>query len=218
VDVLRRRTALRSLLGDVRFFGEHQARRTTRTQKHLFDPLPVHRNIAGAVVDEMDGHPVVNPHRVAAAAALDGLIPNEEEVLLSAQLGADDDLQVPESPILQVELFVVIGEDSHGHLSSRAVTDGSVYVLWPSGASLSSRKWRGPTCSLRSKHEDHTSDNLSQLGVDGRDFFLPGLRVGPGLDILSSPGMPVVSAQIDVDDTPPVDEVSHNTLSYEDLA
>ncbi|MEO7122078.1 MAG: hypothetical protein ABI400_02960 [Lacisediminihabitans sp.] len=67
---------------------------------------------------------------------------------------------------------------------------------------------------------------VHRLTVDGRDYFLPSpvdelkskiliaiqagggyvtippLRGGPGLDILFSPGMPVVWAQIEVNDTP----------------
>lgn len=80
---------------------------------------------------------------------------------------------------------------------------------------------------------------VNRLSVDGRDYFLPEpvtelrakilaavkdgggyvnippLRGGPGIDILFSPGMPVVWTQIDVgrdDDqpAPPVDEEPYN--------
>ena len=71
---------------------------------------------------------------------------------------------------------------------------------------------------------------VHRLTVDGKDYFLPSpvdelkakileaikagggyvnippLRDGPGLDILFSPGMPVLWAQIEVNDAPqPVD-------------
>lgn len=66
---------------------------------------------------------------------------------------------------------------------------------------------------------------IHRLTVDGKDYFLPSpidslkakileaikagggyvtvppLRGGPGLDILFSPGMPVVWAQIEIDDS-----------------
>jgi hypothetical protein len=83
---------------------------------------------------------------------------------------------------------------------------------------------------------------VHRLTVDGRDYFLPssvdelkasildamkagggyvnipGLRGGPGLEILFSPGMPVVWAQIEVDDTPQVAEVSPPSSDYDDIA
>lgn len=75
---------------------------------------------------------------------------------------------------------------------------------------------------------------VNRLTVDGRDYFLPDpvtdlknkileaikagggyvnippLRSGPGIDILFSPGMPVVWTQIDVGgdtDAPPLDDI-----------
>jgi len=83
---------------------------------------------------------------------------------------------------------------------------------------------------------------VHRLTVDGRDYFLPssvdglkasildamkagggyvnipGLRGGPGLEILFSPGMPVVWAQIEVDDTPQEPEASRLSSDYDDIA
>jgi hypothetical protein len=83
---------------------------------------------------------------------------------------------------------------------------------------------------------------VHRLTVDGRDYFLPsrvdelkasildaiksgggyvnipGLRGGPGLEILFSPGMPVVWAQIEVDDTPQEAEGSRLSSDYDDIA
>lgn len=71
---------------------------------------------------------------------------------------------------------------------------------------------------------------VNRLTVDGKDYFLPdpvedlrrrileavksggdyvnipGLRGGPGLDILFSPGMPVTWVQMDIPDSPTADE------------
>ncbi|MGH1525276.1 hypothetical protein ACRAWC_15015 [Leifsonia sp. L25] len=81
---------------------------------------------------------------------------------------------------------------------------------------------------------------VNRLTVDGKDYFLPGsvtelrekiraaiqaggdyvnippLRSGPGIDILFSPGMPVVWSQIDVGGDTGADadgaEVSHSAI------
>lgn len=81
---------------------------------------------------------------------------------------------------------------------------------------------------------------VHRLTVDGKDYFLPNpvdglkakilsaiqagggyvnippLRDGPGLDILFSPGMPVVWAQIEVNDGPPQEDVADSAFE-EDL-
>lgn len=83
---------------------------------------------------------------------------------------------------------------------------------------------------------------VNRLTVDGRDYFLPDpvtelkgkileaikagggyvnippLRTGPGIDILFSPGMPVVWTQIDVgsDVAPAVDDKS-DAVDYDGL-
>jgi hypothetical protein len=77
----------------------------------------------------------------------------------------------------------------------------------------------------RSTQRRHSVAIVNRLTVDGRDYFLPEpvtelkgkileaikagggyvnippLRSGPGIDILFSPGMPVVWTQIDVGET-----------------
>lgn len=83
---------------------------------------------------------------------------------------------------------------------------------------------------------------VHRLTVDGRDYFLPDpvtelrskvlaavqagggyvnippLRGGPGIDILFSPGMPVVWSQIDVGGENPNPESSTPTATLEDDA
>ncbi|WP_240034765.1 hypothetical protein [Glaciihabitans arcticus] len=84
---------------------------------------------------------------------------------------------------------------------------------------------------------------INRLTVDGRDYFLPDpvtdlrkkildavkaggdyvnippLRSGPGIDILFSPGMPVVWTQIDVggDTSPHHADIDNGLVSQEDL-
>lgn len=81
---------------------------------------------------------------------------------------------------------------------------------------------------------------VNRLTVDGRDYFLPDpitelraeilaaiqagggyvnippLRSGPGIDILFSPGMPVVWTQIDVGGDAEVEQPPHETHIDED--
>jgi hypothetical protein len=82
---------------------------------------------------------------------------------------------------------------------------------------------------------------IHRLTVDGKDYFLPSpvdelkasilaaiqtgggyvtvppLRGGPGLDILFSPGMPVVWAQIEVADSEPVSVPVDNSFDADGL-
>ena len=82
---------------------------------------------------------------------------------------------------------------------------------------------------------------VHRLTVDGRDYFLPSpvdelksqilaamkdgggyvnipaLRGGPGLDILFSPGMPVIWAQIEVSEAEP-EAPSQRSSEFDDLA
>ncbi|WP_348786496.1 hypothetical protein [Leifsonia sp. NPDC080035] len=78
---------------------------------------------------------------------------------------------------------------------------------------------------------------VNRLTVDGKDYFLPdpvddlrrrileavksggdyvnipGLRGGPGLDILFSPGMPVTWVKMDIPDAPAPGESDHLSVS-----
>lgn len=80
---------------------------------------------------------------------------------------------------------------------------------------------------------------INRLTVDGKDYFLPDpvtelkakiltaikaggdyvtippLRGGPGLDILFSPGMPVLWAQIEVGAEPPEEEPASSGLDVD---
>ena len=83
---------------------------------------------------------------------------------------------------------------------------------------------------------------VNRLTVDGRDYFLPDpvtelknkileaikagggyvnippLRSGPGIDILFSPGMPVVWTQIDVGrDTEPAEDLQASQVDFDGL-
>lgn len=81
---------------------------------------------------------------------------------------------------------------------------------------------------------------VNRLTVDGRDYFLPdpvtelrggilaaiqsgggyvnipGLRGGPGIDILFSPGMPVTWTQIDIGGDVDSDAEAHSEVSTDD--